>query len=151
MLKIALIVNIILNYCLIFGNLGFPTLGVKGAALATVIARTVEFTLITGYVYFIKKDYILKFTLKDFKLINKDFINMQSMNKDTERYWYTHKNLHAACSLLLNAMPDMFHFLDDKEIPRTSNSLENYFKHLKEKLLSSALFQKRQNNLLEHH
>jgi len=74
--SIALIVNIILNYCLIFGNLGLPALGVKGAALATVIARIVEFTLIISYVYFIKKDYILKFTLRDFKLINKDFINM---------------------------------------------------------------------------
>ena len=73
--SIALVVNIILNYCLIFGNLGLPALGVKGAALATVIARIVEFTLIISYVYFIKKDYILKFNLKDFKLIDKDFIN----------------------------------------------------------------------------
>ena len=39
--SIALVVNIILNYCLIFGNLGLPALGVKGAALATVIARIV--------------------------------------------------------------------------------------------------------------
>ena len=60
--SIALVVNIILNYCLIFGNLG-------------VIARIVEFILIISYVYFIKKDYILKFNLKDFKLIDKDFIN----------------------------------------------------------------------------
>ena len=49
--------------------------GIKGAALATVIARIVEFILIISYVYFIKKDYILKFNLKDFKLIDKDFIN----------------------------------------------------------------------------
>ena len=48
---------------------------VKGAALATVIARIIEFILIISYVYFIKKDYILKFNLKDFKLIDKDFIN----------------------------------------------------------------------------
>ena len=73
--SIALVVNIILNYCLIFGNLGLPALGVKGAALATVIARIIEFILIISYVYFIKKDYILKFNLKDFKLIDKDFIN----------------------------------------------------------------------------
>ncbi len=30
--------NIFLNYCLIFGNLGFPELGVKGAGLGTSIA-----------------------------------------------------------------------------------------------------------------
>ena len=33
----ANVVNVILNYCLIGGHLGFPALGVKGAALATVI------------------------------------------------------------------------------------------------------------------
>lgn len=72
---IALITNIILNYGLIFGNLGLPALGVKGAALATVIARIVEFLLLIGYVYFIKKDYILKFSISDFKAIDKSFID----------------------------------------------------------------------------
>lgn len=73
---IALITNVILNYGLIFGNLGLPALGVKGAALATLIARVVELVLITGYVYFVKKDYILKFTIKDLKLIDIDFIKV---------------------------------------------------------------------------
>ena len=72
---VALITNIILNYGLIFGNLGLPALGVKGAALATVIARIVEFLLLIGYVYFIKKDYILKFSISDFKAIDKSFID----------------------------------------------------------------------------
>ncbi|HSQ87340.1 MATE family efflux transporter [Romboutsia sp.] len=71
--SIALIINIILNYGLIFGNLGLPMLGVKGAALATVIARIIELILIIGYVYFAKKDYILKFSLIDLKLIDKTF------------------------------------------------------------------------------
>ncbi len=38
----ALIVNVILNYVLIFGRLGFPRLGVAGAAIATLISRAVE-------------------------------------------------------------------------------------------------------------
>lgn len=71
---IALCINIILNYCLIFGKLGMPTLGVKGAAIATVIARIVEFVLIVGYVYIAKKDYVLKFTLKDLKYLDMPFI-----------------------------------------------------------------------------
>lgn len=43
---IAACVNTGLNYVLIFGKLGFQALGVKGAALATVIAQLVNFLLI---------------------------------------------------------------------------------------------------------
>lgn len=38
----AVVLNIILNYLLIFGKCGFPAMGVAGAAAATVIARFVE-------------------------------------------------------------------------------------------------------------
>ena len=38
----AVIVNLVLNYVLIYGKMGFPALGVTGAAIATVISRYVE-------------------------------------------------------------------------------------------------------------
>lgn len=38
----AVITNTFLNYCLIFGNFGFPKMGVEGAAIATLIARVLE-------------------------------------------------------------------------------------------------------------
>ncbi len=38
----AVVTNFVLNYILIFGNFGAPALGVKGAAIATVISRFVE-------------------------------------------------------------------------------------------------------------
>ncbi|MCI7205485.1 MAG: MATE family efflux transporter [Clostridium sp.] len=69
---ISLTINIILNYIFIFGKLGIPALGASGAALATLIARIIELILLVSYVYFIKNDYELRFTLKDVKLINKD-------------------------------------------------------------------------------
>lgn len=39
-------VDVILNYCLIYGHFGFPVMGVKGAAVATVAARIVEMLVV---------------------------------------------------------------------------------------------------------
>jgi len=47
----ALCVNTALNYVLIYGNFGFPRLGVPGAALATSIARILECLALLGYAY----------------------------------------------------------------------------------------------------
>lgn len=43
---VAVFVNLILNYILIYGKLGAPALGVQGAALATVISRYVEAAIV---------------------------------------------------------------------------------------------------------
>lgn len=46
----SLLVNVFFNYGLIFGKLGMPQMGVAGAALATMIARLVEFAIICIFV-----------------------------------------------------------------------------------------------------
>lgn len=43
---IAVGVNLVFNWLLIFGNLGFPEMGVEGAAIATVISRFVEMGIV---------------------------------------------------------------------------------------------------------
>ena len=43
---VAVFVNLVFNYILIFGKFGAPALGVVGAAIATVIARFVEMTIV---------------------------------------------------------------------------------------------------------
>ncbi len=53
--SVAVVLNLFLNYLLIFGNFGFPVLGVKGAAIATCISRYVEGMIIVSITYF--KDY----------------------------------------------------------------------------------------------
>ncbi|NQU77471.1 transposase [Candidatus Falkowbacteria bacterium] len=40
-------------------------------------------------------------------------------------------DLKRARSMLLKALPDMFHYLDNPSIPSTTNGLEGYFSHLK--------------------
>lgn len=49
------VVNISLNYLLIFGHLGFPALGLRGAAIATLIARVLECIVIVFYVLHVDK------------------------------------------------------------------------------------------------
>ena len=57
------IVNPVLNYMLIFGNLGAPKMGVSGAALATTIAQIVGCFLIVRVILKGKK--AIKLSLKD--------------------------------------------------------------------------------------
>lgn len=78
---------------------------------------------------------------------NEPFINEQSVHEQTGRMWYTHKNLRSSCRHLINAIPHLFSYINDGAIPKTTNELEGYFTHLKEKLtLHKGLrFEKRKN------
>lgn len=70
--SISLGINTILNWILIFGNLGFPQLGVKGAAIATLISRTVELVLLTTIIY--RKGHVLAAKLNEMFDLSKGFI-----------------------------------------------------------------------------
>ena len=56
----SLFVNIGSNYVLIFGKLGFPAMGIKGAAVATVLTRAIELLIVISYVAFVDKKLQLK-------------------------------------------------------------------------------------------
>ena len=51
---VSLVVNVGINYCLIFGKFGLPEMGIRGAAIGTLIARIME--LIIVLVYALKVD-----------------------------------------------------------------------------------------------
>ena len=59
----ALVINVCLNYVFIFGHFGFPAMGVRGAALATLVSRILEMCVGIGYVFFVDRK--LRFGLKD--------------------------------------------------------------------------------------
>ncbi len=52
---ITFFVNIALDFILVFGLLGFPAMGIRGAATATLIARVMETALMVLYIAFIDK------------------------------------------------------------------------------------------------
>lgn len=60
----TLVINVVLNYVLIYGHFGFPELGVKGSAIATLIARMIETAIVCVYIKKYDRKILLK--LKDF-------------------------------------------------------------------------------------
>lgn len=67
---VSLFTNLIFNYVLIFGKLGLPAMGIRGAALATVLARIVEFGIAAYYLF--HKEQRLKMRPRDLLVHNKE-------------------------------------------------------------------------------
>lgn len=63
---IGALINIILDPIMIFGLFGFPMLGVRGAALATIIGQISG--ALVGIILHVKKNDDVKFEFKNFKL-----------------------------------------------------------------------------------
>lgn len=55
---ISVVVDIAFNYALIYGRFGMPELGVKGAAIATVIARFVEMSIVVIWAFAKRKKHV---------------------------------------------------------------------------------------------
>lgn len=85
---VALLSNLVLNWILIYGMFGFPEMGIRGAALATTIARLIELTLVITENF--KKD-VVKINLHTFiyshKELHKDFIHYTAPVMANELAW----------------------------------------------------------------
>lgn len=69
---VAIFINLIFNYFLIFGKFGFPCLGVSGAAIATVMSRFVEAIIIIAVVCVKRKNFpFIKGAFKSFYIPGK--------------------------------------------------------------------------------
>jgi len=86
---VSLVVNVGINYCLIFGKLGMPEMGIRGAAVGTLIARCVELAIVV--VYILKKDRMVQLfsenPLKKDPGISHDFSVLATQILVQELFW----------------------------------------------------------------
>ncbi len=71
---VGVVFNTVLNYGLIYGRLGFPELGVRGAALATLISSSIVALLSIAYL-FISHEKALKVRISALKGMSKAFMS----------------------------------------------------------------------------
>lgn len=84
---VSLVINVGINYVLIFGKLGLPEMGITGAAIGTLVARIIELLIVVIYLIFSDKklnlfrsegfdEKPLSWLIKNDKDLWKDFIKV---------------------------------------------------------------------------
>jgi len=95
---VSLIINVILNSIFIFGMFGMEPMGIRGAALATLIARISELVIVVIYANF--KNHVVRFRFKDLfvkdKLLTKDFLTYSIPVMVNELIWGAGTSVNAA-------------------------------------------------------
>lgn len=91
--------NTFLNYVLIFGKFGAPRLETTGAAVATLIARTIEITLVLIVVF--GRNNVIKGRLRDFTGFNRELVRRVTKNNVpttiNESAWSIGRSMMMAC------------------------------------------------------
>lgn len=94
----ASVANTVLNYTLIFGKAGFPAMGVKGAAWASVIAQLSGCILTVTFFFFLhrKNAWKIPFEIRMDKVHMKQYLVILMPMLVCEFFWSLGENVYAA-------------------------------------------------------
>lgn len=81
-----------------------------------------------------QRDYWIVSLVKWHKLYE-EYLKQKSYSEQTGRYWYKHRMVRRSFTVIKKALPDMFHYLDNEKIPKSTNGLESFFGHLKSHII----------------
>lgn len=70
--------------------------------------------------------------LNEYTFMYLNFLNERAFNIVTGIPWYVHDDLRRAYLSIKNFLPYLFTYEKDNEIPRTTNSLEGHFAHIRD-------------------
>lgn len=94
----TLLINCGINWMLIFGNLGLPRMGIRGAAIGTLTARIVEVLIL--FLFLWKKEKKLHLKVRDFfiwdKTIASDYYKVSAPIIFTQSLWGVNNAIHTA-------------------------------------------------------
>jgi len=71
--------------------------------------------------------------INDWRRRHNDFLKEKTIKDDDRGWWYTHRNLRRVIYHIERALPDMFCYLDNPNIPKDTNGLEGRFTDIKQK------------------
>jgi len=96
-----------------------------------------KLSALAGYIHLIKthndKVYFIQ-QLKKWEVKYNSFLNEKSYKDQTGRYWYKHTLIICSFITIKSALPNVFWYLENEKIPKTTNGIESYFGHLKNHL-----------------
>lgn len=114
-----------------------------GAELRSLVLRLLKIETHNDQLWWMKE-------LSNWYERHKAYLGEKTYNENTGRYWYKHKLLRRSYFSIKRALPNMFHYLNNDKIPRTTNGIEGYFGHLKNHLdLHRGLSSKNRINFIK--